>query len=124
MGEKKTLTCQNPSCKKTFAAPLKTLNLQQTPPIPYFSCPNCLTKVEPIDEALKIEEKIEEVPLKKELPKTIQAEPKEKPKSDERATSCHYHPGYLSERTGKEAIPDDCLICKDILDCMLKKMHT
>ncbi len=124
MGKNKVLTCQNPSCKKTFTTPLKTFNLQQTPPEPYFSCPHCLTKVEPIDETPKIEEKIEEIPLEKEQPRTSQAELKEKPKNYEEAAACHYHPGYLSERTGKEGIPDDCLVCKDILNCMLKKMRT
>lgn len=122
-GKKKALTCQNPSCKKTFTAPLKTLNLQQTPPEPYLSCPHCLTKIEPIDETPETQEKSEKTPLEKEQSKTNQVESKEKTKSDEKATACHYHPGYLSERTGKEQIPDDCLICKDILESMLRKMR-
>jgi hypothetical protein len=29
--------------------------------------------------------------------------------------------GYLSERKTKEQIPDECLTCKDILQCMQKK---
>jgi hypothetical protein len=37
--------------------------------------------------------------------------------------SCNYHLGYLSERVKKEKIPDECLSCKDILECMLKKMR-
>jgi hypothetical protein len=34
---------------------------------------------------------------------------------------CLNHFGYLSERKTKEQIPDECLTCKDILQCMLKK---
>ena len=55
MGEKKTFTCPNISCKKTFTAPLKTLNLQENPSEPYFACPFCLSKIEMPE--LKIQEK-------------------------------------------------------------------
>jgi hypothetical protein len=34
---------------------------------------------------------------------------------------CKNHFGYLSERSLKEQIPDECLTCKDIVHCMLKK---
>jgi hypothetical protein len=40
----------------------------------------------------------------------------------EKSSECRYHLGYLSERTQKEQIPDDCMMCKDIVECMLKKM--
>jgi hypothetical protein len=40
----------------------------------------------------------------------------------EKPSECRYHLGYLSERTGKEQIPDDCMMCKDIVECMLRKM--
>jgi hypothetical protein len=35
---------------------------------------------------------------------------------------CHYHLGYLSERKSKEQIPEECLTCKNMVDCMLRKM--
>jgi hypothetical protein len=44
-------------------------------------------------------------------------------KNSEKPTGCQYHPGYLSERSSKQQIPDDCLVCKDIVECMLKKMR-
>jgi len=116
-------TCQNPSCKKNFNAPLKTINLQQTPPDPYFSCPHCLTEAEPIEELQRIVADAEEDSLEESQQETSQIEPEEKPKINDTAAVCHYHRGYLSERTGKEGIPDDCLVCGEILDCMLKKMH-
>ena len=54
-------------------------------------------------------------PEQKEYAK-VQVEIPEKP------SECRYHLGYLSERTGKEQIPDDCMMCKDIVECMLRKM--
>jgi hypothetical protein len=117
MGKKKVFTCQNPSCKKTFTAPLKTLNLQQTPTEPYYACPYCLTKI-------TITEKPAEIQLEKAQPKVNQVETKEKLfKNKEKQATCHYHPGYLSERTSKEQIPEECLVCKDIVECMLRKMR-
>jgi hypothetical protein len=111
------LTCQNPSCKKSFTEPLKTLNLQLTPAEPYYACPYCLTKI-------KITEKPAEIQLEKVQPKENQVETKEKLlKNKDKPATCHYHLGYLSERTSKDQIPDECLVCKDIVECMLRKMR-
>jgi hypothetical protein len=48
-------------------------------------------------------------------------EPVEAPKA-ESPSDCLHHLGYLSERSSKEGIPDECMMCKDIVSCMLKKM--
>jgi hypothetical protein len=59
-------------------------------------------------------------------PKEFEPEEKEFGKVEvgipEKPSECRYHLGYLSERTAKEQIPDDCMMCKDIVDCMLRKM--
>jgi hypothetical protein len=92
------------------------LNLQQTPTEPYYACPYCLTKI-------KIIEKTAEQ-LEKAQPKETQGDPREKLfKNKDKPATCHYHPGYLSERTSTEHIPDECLVCKDIVECMLRKMR-
>jgi hypothetical protein len=118
MGEKKTFRCPNISCKKTFTAPLKTLNLQENPSEPYFACPFCLSKIE--SPELKIQEK----PSPPQTPqKPSEAESKHgSPKSNEKPADCQFHLGYLSERKQKE-IPDSCLVCTDIVGCMLKRMR-
>jgi hypothetical protein len=117
--KKKTFTCQNPFCRKTFTVPLKTLNLQQTPQDPYSSCPFCLTKIERINKPLKTEESLLEV-----QPKINQNNLEiKRVKHSEKPAACTYHLGYLSERTSKQQIPDDCLVCKDIVECMLRKMR-
>ena len=45
-------------------------------------------------------------------------------KSSVTPASCQYHLGYLSERSSKEQFPDDCLVCKNIVECMQKKTRT
>lgn len=109
-------TCPNPSCRKVFNTPLKTSNLTQDLAELYVACPYCLTKIteaqiETYNEPEKVHvEKIrsEETPNRnKEIP-----------------TFCNYHLGHLSEQKHKEQIPDECIVCKDILECMLGKTST
>ena len=81
---------------------------------PYAACPYCLTKItESQVEINELETQNESRPSKEKSSKS-----KEKP------LTCHYHLGYLSEREGKEQIPDECIVCKFLLECMLQKMKT
>ena len=89
--------------------------MQQNPTEPYLSCPYCLTKIEIIDEPLEI---VEEPVEAQEKPSDVEIE---ESNDNEKLSNCQFHPGYLSERSSKENIPDECLICKDIVDCMMKK---
>jgi hypothetical protein len=114
MGEKKTYTCPNAVCKKTFAAPLKALNLQDNPSEPYYACPVCLTRVE-LAEQPKLEKTIAQA-------KPVEAMSKKGSKGNEKPAGCQFHLGYLSTR-GKKEIPEDCLACIDVVECMLNKMR-
>lgn len=116
MGDNKTYTCLNRSCGKVFNTPIKTLNLQENPSEPYLACPFCLTKVEAPGDA-KQEIHIEAPPASKPLEEKYKSL-----KGDEKPASCAYHLGYLSER-GQKEIPEGCLLCRDIVSCMLKKMR-
>jgi hypothetical protein len=114
MGEKKTYTCPNTACKKTFTTPLKTLNLQDNPSEPYYACPVCLTRIESAEQA-KLERATQQsTPVK--------AAAKQSFKSGDKPSGCQFHLGYLSTRSQKE-IPEDCLTCRDIVECMLNKMR-
>jgi hypothetical protein len=116
MGDKKDFICPNKSCSKVFTAPIKTLNLQDNPSEPYYACPFCLTRIDGAHGA-KYEVSIEKPPV----PKLVEEKPKHS-EGDEKPASCAYHLGYLSERSQKE-IPEGCLVCRDIVSCMLKKMR-
>ena len=59
----------------------------------------------------------EETEVEEEKPAVEQVE------LPEESSECAYHLGYLSERSSKEQIPDKCMMCKDIVTCMLKKMR-
>ncbi len=78
------------------------------------ACPYCLTKIgEPETEspATDLASKVAQI-----QEKIKQAEANQKPQV------CHHHLGYLSERSSKEQVPEECLTCKNMVDCMLSKM--
>jgi len=92
------------------------LNLQKDSAEPYAACPYCLTKITEIQ--IETENKPEKTQIETDLAEEPSTKNKEKP------TTCHYHLGYLSEREKKEQIPDECIVCKDIVECMLSSMRT
>jgi hypothetical protein len=118
-----TFTCPNASCGKVFTKPLRALNLQQDTEEPYDACPYCLTEIKldeestvACDEPEPFEPEETETEVEMQKPIEEQVETPEKP------SECLHHLGYLSERSSKEQIPDECMMCKDIVACMLKKM--
>jgi hypothetical protein len=38
------------------------------------------------------------------------------------AVDCKHHFGYLSERSKSEALPEECIVCPKIVQCMLKSV--
>ena len=109
-GGRRTFKCRNPLCGKTFAKPLKIVSLHHDPAEPYV-CPYCLTK---INEAQEVNKEAEKAP----------DETKKKPTQDKpKPLTCHYHLGYLSEEK-KQQIPEECLVCSDIIQCTQRKLGT
>jgi len=121
-------TCPNASCGKVFSKPLKALNLQQDPEGPFDACPYCLTEINMEDTPAATPDKpetFEEEAVKAESEVEMEeaAPPVEKHvEIPEVPSGCQHHIGYLSEKSSKEQIPDECMMCKDIVTCMLKKM--
>ncbi len=108
-------TCPNKVCQKVFEKSLKTLNLSLNPEKTYDACPYCLTKIEETEIFANNKSKqiVTEIDSKKKYNET-----------KDKLSSCQFHLGYLSERMQKQEIPDACIVCIDIVDCMLKKMRT
>lgn len=91
-------------------------------------CPYCLTEIilqdessvtcDAPEETFETEEaeELEDAEAEETVDVEEQVEPPESP------SECTHHLGYLSEKSSKEKIPDECMMCKDIVTCMLKKM--
>jgi hypothetical protein len=115
--------CPNPSCGKSFAKPLKAVNLSMENPEPYLACPNCLTEVTLQEKPLVAETNLglETEALK---PSKESLEKENAAPHSAKTTGCTHHFGYLSERSSKEKIPEECMNCAEIVNCMLKAVKS
>jgi hypothetical protein len=106
--------CPNVSCRKIFAKPLKASILQQGSVKSYDACPFCLTEISSNSALVTLSVPVKEKSSQQDNISTqVEAAGK--------SLQCKNHFGYLSERTIKGQIPDECLTCRDIVSCMLKK---
>jgi hypothetical protein len=81
---------------------------------PFLACPHCFTAVQPEPEEPKPEAKVEE-PTEPEKPNVNEPEVPS-------VTNCPHHFGYLSKRSSDGKIPESCMMCEKIVQCMLKNM--
>jgi len=121
--ENQKFICSNPSCGRTFVTPLKTQNLNLKGTGAYNACPYCLTEILTEEKTCK---EIESEPTheKKELKvKESSITPIEENGSQTpKVQGCVHHFGYLSKRSSKDKIPEECMMCENIVQCMLKNM--
>ena len=109
--------CTNSSCGFVFSKSIKVKNLCEDGGI-YDACPRCFTSITevgnvPVIEAESnpsVDTERSEVSNKVETKKTESAISKQ----------CGHDFGYLSVRPKDEKIPDDCLMCENIVKCMTK----
>jgi hypothetical protein len=102
---------------------LKTENLNLKRSKAYDACPYCLTELTAeTDSEPPAEAPLQEtgrVSLKQQTEKGLRdmpAEPSAKPQK------CGHQFGYLSKRESKESIPEECMMCESIVQCMLKNL--
>ena len=115
--------CPNSSCGLVFSKPLKVKRVGSEDSRSYDACPRCLT-------AITVEENVPVVAVKLEstVEDTKGQETVVSSSDERRATSlptvqCAYHLGYLSERSKNEKIPENCIVCENIVKCMLKAVN-
>lgn len=126
--------CPNPKCRRNIEEPILLTNLSFTPPEHYDACPHCFAKLvsetminqeeandKQVATPLKntILEKDEEPssPVVKKVEKMVLASNEPKEKKNEK--SCPQDFGYLADRPKDTPIPQECLLCPRMVDCML-----
>ncbi len=108
-----TLTCPNDACKRIITKPLKTLNRQQDSKEPYYACPYCLTEIT-LNETEKDDEP--------EKPEAEIIVPEENTiQNQEKLSDCKHYFGYMNEKEHKQQMPEECMLCSRIIDCMAKE---
>jgi hypothetical protein len=123
--ETASITCPNNDCGKNFEKPLSTINIQQDPKRKYQACPYCLTEIPIFEREYQQEEEISEEITTIQENDDFEVEEEDKKVKDfsrieENQSDCKYHLGYLGEEKHQQ-IPDDCLICAKIMECMRQR---
>lgn len=123
-----SFTCSNPKCERTFANPIIVQDLNPKDKDSYQACPYCLTEI--VTEKPSQAKREKRKPKKKRTEKRPKIEEKKgqsikielptEPSLEERG--CPHHFGYLSERSNMKEIPEECMTCEKIVECMLKKV--
>lgn len=85
----------------------------------YDACPYCLTEIKVGEDTETIEvKKKEEIEIEQpEIRKIETSAPK-----IQKTEGCSHYMGYLSQRSTKEKIPEECMVCENIVKCMLKNV--
>ena len=144
--ESGVVVCPHPKCRREIEEPILLNSLSTSPKEQYHACPYCFTKLDvdvedtqPPKEEEKKEEELAIEPLEKKQPMikppekeqpTIKPMEKEEPKvkppqKEAKAPSgCTHNFGYLANRPKNDPIPQECLTCPKIVDCMLKMSGT
>jgi DNA-directed RNA polymerase subunit RPC12/RpoP len=97
------------TCGEEFKAPLLAMLSSGTLIEEYYACPKCLSKVGSY-ERNKVE--VEEAEEEEESPEM------EVEEQMEDAVICMHHLGYLKRRSKNTPVPEECLTCSKMIDCM------
>jgi hypothetical protein len=87
---------------------------------PYYACPYCLTEAtleERTSAEIKSEQKTEIKQMEIKESGVLYIEEKSG-QTNPKAQKCTHHFGYLSKRSSND-IPEECMICEHLVQCML-----
>jgi len=122
-----SFTCSNPECGRAFVTPIIVEDLSSKNGDSYRACPYCLTEIvikNDFDVKIKTRERGKEKTdiekMKVQLKKVKIRQPDQQ--SSQKENECPHYFGYLSERSKKENIPEKCMTCNKLVQCMLKKV--
>jgi hypothetical protein len=120
--ENQSYTCPNPSCRKVFTNPIKAENLCSKNAEVYDACPFCLTEITVEGPTATEEKENPETKKTKSEQASIHSKKKTTADSPSKVQKCAHQFGYLSKRSAKEKIPEECMMCENIVQCMLKNV--
>jgi DNA-directed RNA polymerase subunit RPC12/RpoP len=109
------------ACGEPVETPLLAMIFSESTTEEYYACPKCLSKIASLSKEPEIKEafeiSVDENTLKNEI-----AEPERLEVATEGNVegpiSCVHFLGYLKERPKDTPIPEECLTCSNMIDCM------
>lgn len=121
--EEVKFACPNSSCGLIFSKPVRVKNVGSEDSQSYDACPRCLTAIT-VEKSVPVvgPKTVATVEANKEQ-ETVVSKSEERSAGSSTTVRCAYHFGYLSERPKNEKIPEDCVVCENIVKCMLKAVN-
>jgi|Deesub1362B_J571_1020462.scaffolds.fasta_scaffold04167_4 hypothetical protein len=103
--EGESVQCPNEECARTFTKPLKATMKSEKGEKTYYACPYCLTEIKP---------------RKQKSTPPVKNKQKENSKPQKMMEGCSHYLGYLKERPKNTPIPEECLLCTEMVQCLLQ----
>jgi DNA-directed RNA polymerase subunit RPC12/RpoP len=103
--------CRCSTCGEEFETPLLAMISSGFLLEEYYACPRCLSKVGNVENQKNVE--VEEAD--KEEDETLEMEVENK---IEENIACAHNFGYLKRRPKNTPIPEECLTCTKMIECM------
>jgi len=122
--KKQEIVCSYSKCGKSFSEPIElTLIQADGSPETYYACPHCFSRVSLEDRKIERKEKSSDKSKKspsEALPSVSKKDLEEDASGVEKVkpAGCVHFLGYLRTRPKGTPIPDECLTCAAIMDCM------
>ncbi|MEM1563211.1 MAG: hypothetical protein QW161_00875 [Candidatus Bathyarchaeia archaeon] len=85
----------------------------------YEACPYCLTEIM-VEKPVIISAAGPKISEKSEAEEKTLAKEEFDVQTVPEKTECKHYFGYLSKRSSKEGLPEECIMCEKIVQCMLK----
>jgi DNA-directed RNA polymerase subunit RPC12/RpoP len=109
-----TCVCPNDECGKSFDHPILLTVLSNDPVETYPACPYCMSRIERNEDPKPEKHAQAAVKIKAALEK-------EKEKIETNGSDkfqCPHEFGYLKKRQKGSPIPDECLVCQKMIQCL------
>jgi DNA-directed RNA polymerase subunit RPC12/RpoP len=110
-------TCPNDECGRSFDHPVELTVLSSNPAETYLACPYCMSRMDTKTEEEE-QRPIRSVSATSRIAAILK---KEQDKLDQRGTdegNCSNGFGYLKKRPKGTPIPDECLVCEKMIQCL------
>jgi DNA-directed RNA polymerase subunit RPC12/RpoP len=99
-------------CNKTFQKPILATDSSSGYVKTYYACPRCLSKVGDVKQHK--DEEVKETSISIEKIKKIAVA------KQEDNVKCKHFLGYLNKRSKDAPIPDECLTCDKMIQCLMR----
>jgi DNA-directed RNA polymerase subunit RPC12/RpoP len=108
-------TCPNDECGKSFDHPIQLTVLSNDPVETYPACPYCMSRIDLEEENMK---HTDQLPKVMKIKAVLQEEKEREESKDTNEPKCQHGFGYLKKRSKGSPIPDECLICQKMIQCL------